>query len=265
MWGLPGFKPRYIKTHFTSKNAKAATAAMKGLGDCCFMAAEVALAKSDPEAIENLITQNSDGSFTARIYNDPSLLTVGPGGFYHLGWPGSDQTGWIRYTFTAAQVLANRIGQAAPMLDAVYRAAGSPGNGIDFKRVADNDVVKELTDDRNLIVVPVGTSVRFVFHHSGGPLDDTSAIEVLSVTGSGAKCDPRRARVSVQNSAPAHGLTAGNNHATLEFPVGGVLPLVLNCQLAVKKIVPPNEKRKILGWVEFSPDPPKKNEKAEKK
>jgi hypothetical protein len=68
----------------------------KGLGDCYFMAAEMALARSNPQAIENDITQNSGGSFTVKIYNNPAAPRAG-----------STQTGWISYTFAADSILTN--------------------------------------------------------------------------------------------------------------------------------------------------------------
>ena len=40
-----------------------------GLGDCYFMAAELALAKSNYQQLENLITENGDGSFTVHLFN----------------------------------------------------------------------------------------------------------------------------------------------------------------------------------------------------
>ncbi len=40
-----------------------------GVGDCYFMAAELALATEEPTAIEDLITDNHDGTFTVQLYS----------------------------------------------------------------------------------------------------------------------------------------------------------------------------------------------------
>jgi hypothetical protein len=150
----------------------------------------------------------------------------------------------------------SRVGQTVPMLDAIYTVGESgPGNAINLTRVTDKDFVKDPTDDRNLVIVPVGTSVRFVFYHDGQQLNDTSTIDVVRVAGDGTKGGVRRAQVSAKNSTPPRDLLAPNNRMRSELAVGDVVPLVLNCQLTVKKIVPPDEQRKILGWVEFDPIP----------
>ena len=73
----------------------------QGLGDCYFMAAEMAVAQSNPQAIENDITQNSDGSFSVRLYNDPSKNWPGGKDVY-----GDEINGWITFTF-GINILSN--------------------------------------------------------------------------------------------------------------------------------------------------------------
>ncbi|HEX3997062.1 MAG TPA: hypothetical protein VHX65_00760 [Pirellulales bacterium] len=154
---------------------------------------------------------------------------------------------WFSYKF--------HIGQAAPMLDAMYRSSGNPGNGIHFKRLTDDVSVKNLPDDRNLVIVPVGTSLRFVFFGRGGQLDERSSIEVVQLTGDDTAGSPRRARITVRTATTPREFATGGKPAKPEVAVGDTIPLAMSCQLAVKKIVPPDEKRAILGWVEFDPTP----------
>ena len=70
------------------------------LGDCYFMAAELALAQSFPAAIENLIAQTGPDSFAVRIYNDPSNPS-----------PGAIQTGWVTFDFSG-NILSNGTSMA---------------------------------------------------------------------------------------------------------------------------------------------------------
>jgi hypothetical protein len=152
-------------------------------------------------------------------------------------------------------------GDSMPMLDQMYQAVPTNHFAAELKRVTDDDLVKNLPKDRSLIVLPVGSSLELQI---GVHPPDSSIIDVAKIAGGDAPASPRRVRVAVNNVTRA-GLHARSDPNTYDAAVGDVLPLVMECQLTVKKIVPPDEKHKILGWVEFSPNPPKKDEKADKK
>jgi hypothetical protein len=156
-------------------------------------------------------------------------------------------------------------GETLPIFGAMYRVTElKEGNDIRFKRVTDKDFVKNLTDDRGLIIIPVGAGVRYLFYEAGRQLRDTCIVDVKSVTPDTANGGKPSAKVYVEdrvNSNRGHGL-ATPVKKDFSVIVGDILPLVMGCQLTVTKIVPTDEKRKILGWVEFSPDPPKQKEAA---
>jgi hypothetical protein len=157
------------------------------------------------------------------------------------------------------------VGDVLPMLDAMYKVIElRVENSVRLKRVTDKEFVKNLADDRNLIVIPVGTRASFLFLHNSSerPVDAIVGVDKIAVAN--RKPEAPKARLSVY-------LDPGTPHApapvlkTIDASVGTVVDLVKGCQLTVKKIVPPDEKHKILGWVEFSPNPPKQKQAAEER
>ena len=150
-----------------------------------------------------------------------------------------------------------KAGESLPIFDALYRVVEvKPGNYMRLKKVTDEKLARDITSDRSLIVVPVGSGIHFVFYQDGQRFGDTSIVRVSAVV-VGDRAGADRARSHTRTRRRAIRLTGATTPST-QRSAGDAVPLVRGCQLTVKKIVPPDEKDHILGWVEFSPDPPKR-------
>jgi hypothetical protein len=144
-------------------------------------------------------------------------------------------------------------GSVVPMLGAVYTVtdASSDGDRAKLDRVADAELLKEIGVDPDSTAVPLGMPVYFAFGiGKGNP--DHAAITVKRIAAPAAG-KPAEAHITLEYSGTSYLRPPGLEEAVVT--VGDDVRLPRGVKLEVRRIVPPDEKRKIVGWVELSPKP----------
>jgi hypothetical protein len=146
--------------------------------------------------------------------------------------------------------------QVVSMLGGVYTVADISGNPIRVKlvRVVDAELLKEIGLVPDSVVVPLGKGVGFRFD-VGSEHSDSNTITVKTIAAAGPNGRPPEARILLEYSGGSY---QPRPAVDATIAVGDVLRLLRGTRLTVRRIVPPDEKRKIVGWVELSPNPSEK-------
>jgi len=152
-----------------------------------------------------------------------------------------------------------RPGETVPMLGAVYSVREISMNPLRVKleRVTDADLLKQFDLHSGSTAIPLGCSAVFSFSNPASELAGENLVKVKSVAAGGADGSAPVARISTGAMVQPRKETSVKE--------GDQIELVDHCKLRVVKIVGPDKNRGIAGWIEFSPDRPKKDEKAEQK
>lgn len=147
-----------------------------------------------------------------------------------------------------------KIGQVVPMLGAIYRVVNisAPPNTLELERVTDPTLLREVgVAAGNVAVVPDNS-----FGLRSGPIFSGSSgggVTISKVT------PPANEKAALTAVASVHSLVkfkpteSWDRKREQELMVGDIVPIVENYELVVEKIVPRDDDRHIVGWVEFRP------------
>jgi hypothetical protein len=168
-----------------------------------------------------------------------------------LTLPPRADAGHLARVFTNIYGLS--IGQLAPLPNALYKVVGLDPvrNEIKLERVKDAEVPKDIAIDRSSVAVPANTELMLPANaYDAGSTVELKAIKIGK--GQGQKIN---AAVEVSNTFPKKDSPRESITEVKRFDlaVGDEINLVHGYRFTVRKIVPPDEKRKIIGWVEFTP------------
>jgi hypothetical protein len=137
------------------------------------------------------------------------------------------------------------------MLGALYYVADVSINPTRIKliRVTDRELLREIGVENESITTQLGS--EFGFSSMSGDYH-SNRMGVKAITAGVSNGKPAEARITFRRPEDS----TSSSERTMVAKPGDVVDVSERCQLIVVKIVPPDDKRKIVGWVEFAPKPP---------
>jgi len=154
-----------------------------------------------------------------------------------------------------AEVLFNfhnlEEGQIVPLCSATYKITEKSGNPyvLTLKTITDHDLLAEVGVERDSLAVTVGASVQLPY--LAHPDIGWSYVTVERIARTKKNGDKLMATVTADklfDEFPRNGI---EEKQRLEVTKGDRIDLAANYRITVRKIAPPDENRKIVGWVEF--------------
>ena len=139
-------------------------------------------------------------------------------------------------------------------------------NILKFRRITDPTLLKDIGSGEKSIIVPIGGSCWFQLSENGRVRSEQAAVDVTKIAA--AKSTGRKALASIHLQhlgKPTDRLyITTSDKSDLDIAEGDTVQLVRDYKFKVRKIVPPDKKRKIVGWIEFTPVYPYGVEDAKK-
>lgn len=142
-------------------------------------------------------------------------------------------------------------GDVVPLINGIYiiKELNELANKITLARLVDEKLLAEVATSPDGIAVPIGHAV----HVSVKGTSQDSSIAVIRINGHSTERRNALARVESHNHILIRPGLGEDRRSVRDLAVGDSVQLVDGFELVVRRIVPRDEKRKIVGWVEFTP------------